>query len=663
MAGLFFNAETQRRRGGRDFDHISFRPLRSLRLCVSALKNKPRLVRAARKKTRVQLWGARVGKSPAMPAPAPKNESLRDLAHLFTYVRPYRRGFVFAMAASFVSMSFGAMFPFFVKHLLDAAIPSLKPIPPGAWQPGLNATAQLLIGSLAVQAVLTFFSSLAFNTVGESAVVDLRRALYARLIAQPMAFFGDHRVGELSSRLSSDLAQIQETLTFTVAQAIRQSMLLAVGLVAIAVTSLRLSGVMLATVPVLMLAAVISGRKVRRFSRTAQDRLAETATVVEETLTGIANVKAFGNEAYEQRRYAAGLGGYLAVILRAARYRAALVAFIIFGIFGAIVLVLWYGGKLLQSGAMSHGDLTMFMLFTMFIGGGVSAVPEIISSVQKTLGATQRVRELLREPGEARGAEIEDGRSEIAPRLSGAVRFDGVHFRYPSRPELPVLRGVSLEVRAGEKVALVGPSGAGKSTLTALLLRFYEPDGGALLLDGKNARELPLKVVRGNMAIVPQEVLLFGGSIRENIAYGRPGASEADVIAAAERAHCSEFIARFPEGYETLVGERGVKLSGGQRQRLAIARALLRDPAILILDEATSSLDSESEALIQAALATLLAGRTAFIIAHRLATVRQCDRICVLENGIITETGTHAELIAAPSGTYRRLAELQFGAA
>lgn len=592
-----------------------------------------------------------------MPAavPAPRRESLRELAHLFAYVRPYRRRFFIAMAASFISMSFGAMFPFFVKYLLDAAIPSLKPIAAGTWRPGLDTVALLLLGSLVVQAVLTFFSSLAFNTVGERAVVDLRQDLYARLIAQPMSFFGEHRVGELSSRLSSDLAQIQDTLTFTVAQAIRQAMLLGVGLVAIAAISPRLSGVMLATVPVLMLAAVIFGRKVRHFSRAAQDRLAETATVVEETLTGIANVKAFGNEAYEQRRYAAGLAGYLEVILRTAKYRAGLVAFVIAGIFGSIVLVLWYGGKLMQAGAMSHGDLTMFMLFTMFIGGGVSAIPEIISSVQKTLGATQRVRELLREPGESRA-------ESAAPtaRLTGAVRFDAVHFHYPSRPELPVLRGVSLNVRAGEKVALVGPSGAGKSTLTALLLRFYEPETGALFLDGKNARELPLDTVRGNMAIVPQEVLLFGGSIRENIAYGRPGASEADIRAAAERAHCHEFIARFPEGYETLVGERGVKLSGGQRQRLAIARALLRDPAILILDEATSSLDSESEALIQAALATLLAGRTAFIIAHRLATVRQCDRICVLENGVITETGTHAELMAAPSGTYRRLAELQF---
>lgn len=600
-------------------------------------------------------------------AAKPQRESLRALAHLFAYVRPYRRRFYIAMVASFVSMSFGAMFPFLVARLLAAATPGLAPMVIAGWRPSLDEVALVLIASLGIQAVLTFFSSLSFNSVGERAVVDLRQALYAQLITQPMAFFGEHRVGELSSRLSSDLAQIQDTLTFTVAQVIRQFMLLVVGLVAIAATSLQLSGIMLATVPVFMLAAVVFGRKVRRFSRAAQDRLAETATVVEETLTGIANVKAFGNEAFEQRRYAAGLAGYLAVILRTARARAALVAFIIFAIFGAIVLVLWWGGRLMQAGQLTHPQLTQFIFYTLFIGGAVSALPEIFSSVQKTLGATQRVRELLREPGEAPRAEIGDGRSEmgagVTPRLTGSVRFADVCFSYPSRPDLPVLRGVSLEVRAGEKIALVGPSGAGKSTLTALLLRFYEPNTGTLFLDGTNARELPLATVRGQMAIVPQEVLLFGGSIRENIAYGRPGASEADLRAAAERAHCHEFIARFPESYDTLVGERGVKLSGGQRQRLAIARALLRDPAILILDEATSSLDSESEALIQAALATLLAGRTAFIIAHRLATVRQCDRICVLENGVITETGTHAELMAAPSGTYRRLAELQFGTA
>jgi ATP-binding cassette subfamily B protein len=294
------------------------------------------------------------------------------------------------------------------------------------------------------------------------------------------------------------------------------------------------------------------------------------------------------------------------------------------------------------------------MLYTAFVGGAVSSFAEIVSQVQKAIGATQRVRELL-------GEEAEPAQTSGA-RLRGAFAFDGVDFRYPSRPDLPVLRGLSLVAQPGEKIALVGPSGAGKSTIVSLLLRFYEPEAGTLTFDGRPATDFTLADVRGNLAVVPQEVLLFGGSIRDNIAYGRPGASEDEIRDAARRAHCEEFIARFPEGYATLVGERGVQLSGGQRQRVALARAFLRDPAILILDEATSSLDAESENLIQQALDTLLAGRTALIIAHRLATVRRCDRIYVLDAGAVVESGTHEALLARPDGHYRRLAELQFSA-
>ncbi|HEV7868192.1 MAG TPA: ABC transporter transmembrane domain-containing protein [Chthoniobacteraceae bacterium] len=585
---------------------------------------------------------------------------LGDLRHLFSYLRPYRPSWVLAIVTSSISMAFGAMFPWLVGQLLDAAIPSLKIVEVQPWQRDLNTVALVLIGTLLVQAVLMFISSLLFHSVGERAVVDMRQELYGHLIGQPLRFFGEHRVGELTSRLSSDLAQIQDTLTFTVGQALRQAMLLVAGLVMIAATSVKLSLVMLSSVPVVMLLGVLFGRRIRKLSSTAQDRLATTSTVVEETLQGIANVKAFGNEPYENSRYARGLHDYLAIVLQTARSRAALIAFIIFAIFGAIVLVLWYGSHLLREGQLTHGNLTRFVFYTMFIGGAVSSVPEIISNVQRTLGATQRVRELLAEPAELLVANTERSPAAPLPRLRGQVAFNDVHFRYPSRPDLPVLRGLNLEAQPGEKIALVGPSGAGKSTLVSLLLRFYEPDAGRLLLDGQDASVLDLRTVRANMAIVPQEVLLFGGSIRENIAYGRPGASDEQIRAAAEQAHCTEFIARFPEGYETLVGERGVKLSGGQRQRLAIARALLRDPAILILDEATSSLDSESEALIQSALDVLLAGRTALLIAHRLATVRRCDRIYVIEHGTVTESGSHAELIAKPAGTYRRLAEMQF---
>ena len=593
-----------------------------------------------------------------MSAPTDPKPSYRELAGLFRYVLPWRGRFIAAMAASFVSMGFGLMFPYLVGNLLDAAVPSVKvpQLPP--WMRDVNQVALFLAGSLAVQAAFTFFSSYSFNKVGESAVVALRRDLYARLISLPMRFFGEHRVGELSSRLSNDLAQIQDTLTFTCAQAIRQTMMLLGGLGLIAVTSLRLSLVMISSFPVLMLLGVLFGRRIRKLSRTAQDRLAETSTIVEETLQGIANVKAFGNESHETARYAAGLDGFLKIVLKSARLRAGLISFIIVGIFGSIVLVMWYGARLMQAGVLTHGELTRFVLSTIFVGGSVSSFAEIFTQIQKTLGATQRVRELLDEipePGLAMSKP-----PDASSRLSGAVAFERVSFRYPSRPDLPVLRELSLEAKPGERIALVGPSGAGKSTIVSLLLRFYEPDTGRILFDGRPAAEFDLRTVRGNMAIVPQEVLLFGGSIRENIAYGRPGASDDEIRHAAARAHCVEFIDRFPEGFATLVGERGVKLSGGQRQRIAIARALLRDPAVLILDEATSSLDSESEQLIQSALAALLENRTAFIVAHRLSTIRQCDRIHVIEAGTVIESGTHEELIAREGGTYRRLAELQF---
>ena len=607
-----------------------------------------------------------------MPENTEPKPSYRELAGLLRYLRPWRRRFILAMVASFISMGFGLMFPYLVGNLLDAAIPSVKvpSLPP--WMRDVNRVALFLAASLAAQAVLTFFSSYSFNKVGESAVVALRRDLYSRLISLPMRFFGEHRVGELSSRLSNDLSQIHDTLTFTFAQAIRQTMLLVGGVGLIAATSLRLSLVMISSFPVLILLGVLFGRRIRKLSRTAQDRLAETATIVEETLQGIANVKAFGNEQHETRRYGAGLEGFLAIVLKGARLRAGLISFIIVGIFGSIVLVMWYGARLMQAGVLTHGELTRFVLYTIFVGGSVSSFAEIFTQIQKTLGATQRVRELLAEETEE-GFQISEPasvacspnlKSEIrnlkSSRLSGAVTFDCVSFRYPSRPDLPVLRALSLEAKPGERIALVGPSGAGKSTIVSLLLRFYEPESGRILFDGRAAADFELRTVRGNMAIVPQEVLLFGGSIRENIAYGRPGASDGEIRHAAARAHCVEFIDRFPEGFDTLVGERGVKLSGGQRQRIAIARALLRDPAILILDEATSSLDSESEQFIQSALTTLLENRTAFIVAHRLSTIRQCDRIYVIESGAVTESGTHEELIVREGGTYRRLAELQF---
>ncbi|MCF7759365.1 MAG: ATP-binding cassette domain-containing protein, partial [Cephaloticoccus sp.] len=457
------------------------------------------------------------------------------------------------------------------------------------------------------------------------------------------------------------VAQIEGALIDALPQMCRQTVFLLGGVTMIALTSGHLTLVMLGTLPVLIAAAVFFGRRLRRYSRETQDQLAATNTIVEETLQAIASVKAFANETFEMGRYHQANARVLAAALGAARWRAVFVAFFILALFGGIVIVLWFGASLLQSGGISPGELTRFVLYTTFVAGAMGQSAELFSQIQKTVGATQRVRELLREPMEIASVAAAAPVAGLPDRLRGEVAFEAINFRYPSRPESAVLHDITLHARPGERVALVGPSGAGKSTITALLLRFYDPNGGRLLIDGREARSYPLGWLRGQMAIVPQDVLLFGGTIAENIRYGRPGASDAEVRAAAQLANADEFIAAFPEGYATLVGDRGIKLSGGQRQRVAIARAILKNPAILILDEATSSLDSESERLVQDALEHLMKGRTTFIVAHRLATIRTADRIAVIEAGRIVELGNHEELSARPEGLYRRLSSLQFG--
>jgi ATP-binding cassette subfamily B protein len=408
--------------------------------------------------------------------------------------------------------------------------------------------------------------------------------------------------------------------------------------------------------------AVVFGRQLRKNSRETQDKLAETSIVVEETFQGIFNVKAFVNEAYEIARYTQKMDAFVQVATKGAKLRGAFMAFIVFALFSCIVVVLWSGASMLQTGHITTGQMTRFAMYTVFVAGAVGQFADLYSQIQKALGATQRVRDLLQEQPEFPVA-LATASSTAGEPLRGEVEFRDVHFRYATRPEVEVLKGISFDVKRGEKIALVGPSGAGKSTIISLLLRFYDPQPGEILMDGKPATDYPLAWLRNQMSIVPQEALLFGGSIFENIAYGRPGATEAEVIEAAKQAHAHEFIAPFPEGYQTLVGERGVKLSGGQRQRVAIARAILKNPKILILDEATSSLDSESERLVQLALDQLMENRTTFMIAHRLATVRRADRILVIQDGKLVESGTHIELNQQDNGLYRRLAELQFNVA
>jgi ABC-type multidrug transport system fused ATPase/permease subunit len=583
-------------------------------------------------------------------------ENLKQALELFRYLRPYRARFSAALVSLFVSSLLSLAFPYLAGSIIDAALHHAK----GAGSmAATDRTACLLMGILALQAGLSFFQSLSLATTGQRSLVDLRRDTYAKLISLPMTFFAQRRVGELASRLSSDLVQMEDTLITFLPQFLRQSTILIGGITLIAVTSLQLTGVMLASLPVIIVAAVIFGRKTRKIYRQAQDRLADTATIVEETLQGILNVKAFSNEGYELERYHEGLGSFLTITLRGARLRAAFIAFIVFALFGFIVLVLWSGARLLQQGEITFGQLTRFSLYTAFVAGAMGQFAELYSQLQKAVGATQRVRELLRETGEV-DVHLGPTPPSSLPRLRGDVVFKDVRFTYPSRQGVEVLHGVNLAATSGQKVALVGPSGAGKSTLISLLLRLYEPSSGRLLIDGRDAHDYRLAELRGQMSMVPQEVLLFGGSIADNIAYGKPGASAKEIEQAARQANAHDFIQAFPEGYATLVGDRGIKLSGGQRQRVAIARAILKNPAILILDEATSSLDSESDQLIQEALETLMQGRTSFIIAHRLATVRHADRIIVIAGGRVVESGTHEELQANEDGTYCRLAALQF---
>jgi ATP-binding cassette subfamily B protein len=593
---------------------------------------------------------------------APLNrESLRQTLALARYVRPYRARFFFGLTTLFISAGLGLAFPLLAGSLIDAALHPGHAALPHFGPLTINAVALLLAASVSLQALASFNSSLCFNRVGQSALADLRRECYERLIALPMAFFSQRRVGELTSRISTDVAQIEGALIDALPQMCRQTVFLVGGVTMIALTSLQLTFVMLGTLPLLIAAAVFFGRRLRHYSRETQDQLAATNTIVEETLQAIASVKAFANETFELGRYDRANRRALAAALGAATWRAVFVAFFIVALFGGIVIVLWFGARLLGTGQVTPGQLTRFVLYTTFVAGAMGQAAELFSQVQKTVGATERVRELLREPTEITPGAPAAAAGPLPPRLAGAVAFEGVSFRYPSRPEVAVLHDITLAARPGERIALVGPSGAGKSTLTALLLRFYDPEQGRILVDGRDARDYPLAWLRGQMAIVPQDVLLFGGTIAENIVYGRPGASDAEVKAAARLANADDFITAFPDGYHTLVGDRGIKLSGGQRQRIAIARAVLKNPAILILDEATSSLDSESERLVQGALDHLMEGRTTFIIAHRLATIRTADRIAVVEGGRVVEVGTHDELTAREGGLYRRLSALQFG--
>ncbi len=593
-------------------------------------------------------------------------ENLRQALVLFKYLKPYRGKFILGLIFIALSAFTTALFPLFLGKMIDA-------VSPGADLPGmdkgsqfgfnlknihwsLNTTLLLIFCQLTVQTFFSFMRVYLLTAVGERSLADMRKDVYSKLLTMPMSFFTEKRVGELSNRISSDLSQIQDAISFTLAEFLRGVFTLIIGLFFIFWISPKLAFVMLSVVPLLAIIAVVFGKQIRKMSRKTQDQLADSGTIVQETFHGISIVKAFTSEFHEITRYVKSLKAVVSTAISNARYRGAFVAFMIFSLFGTLAFVVWYGARMIPE-ELSIGLLIMFVVFSMFVGGTFAGFADMFSQLQKTLGATQSVREILRSEGEP----VDLKQITIEPQyiLKGNVRFEHVAFSYPSRKDIQVLRDLTLTAKDGEQIAIVGPSGAGKSTIASLLLHFYEPDSGSVYFDERPACEFPLSQLRRQMAFVPQDVILFGGSIRENIAYGKPEARDEEIMAAAKNANAHEFIKRFPEQYETIVGERGIKLSGGQRQRIAIARAILKDPAILILDEATSSLDSESEQLVQDALDNLMKGRTSFVIAHRLSTIRNADKIVLIDKGIVSEAGTHNELMSH-NGLYRKLNDMQF---
>ncbi|EYB67155.1 ABC transporter ATP-binding protein [Deinococcus phoenicis] len=591
--------------------------------------------------------------SPRPPATrdptAPRvNRDPRQLARLLAFARPSRHLFVLGLLATLVSSGLNLVFPLLFGRLIDASFLKVGSTDTGP----LDRTVLALLGIFALSALFGAAQSYLLSRVGAGVVADLRRALFGHLLTLSPRFFADHKTGDLTSRLTADVGTVQTVTSTALAQLAAQGVSLIGAVTLLVLTSPRLSLLTLAVIPLVVGTAVVIGRQIRRVSREVQDRVAEANASAEEAISGVRVVQSFTAEPVEEARYGRGVIASFLAALKRARLQALMGGTMSFLTFGALAVVLWYGGRQVMAGDLTPGNLVTFLIYALQVGGTVAALTGIFNQFQEALGASGRIFELLDE----RSDLPEPAAPTPLGRAQGRVTFDHVSFQYG---DVPTLRDVSFEVPAGQVVALVGPSGAGKTTLVNLIPRFWDVTGGTLRVDGRDVRDYALADLRAQVGLVPQETLLFSGTVEDNIRYGRPGASPGEVEAAARAANAHAFITAFPEGYATVVGERGVKLSGGQRQRVAIARALLKDPRILILDEATSALDNESEALVQAALDTLMQGRTTFVIAHRLSTVRNAGRILVMDAGEIVEDGTHEALIAA-GGLYRDLYERQF---
>lgn len=572
--------------------------------------------------------------------------SLRKLIGIFRFMLPYKGIFLIGLLSLALSSLILLAFPRLAGELLDVA--SGKP----RYFESIDHVAIALLLILFVQSIFSFVRVYTFSIVSEKGMAAVRESVYRKVVWLPMTFFDSRRVGEVMSRLTSDIGTLQDTFSFVLAELLRQLLTLIFGIAIIFYLAPTLTAFMLITIPLLVISALVFGKYIRQLSKKTQDKLAAANVVVEESLHSINIVKAFTNENFELNRYTRAIGEVVRVAIQSSRYRGLFISFVIFALFGGIVAVGWFGASLVQAGELTVGELFSFIFYTSFIGFSIAGLGDIYTQLQRSVGASERILEILDLPDEA---------SPPADpiNLRGEIAFSGVSFSYPSRKDYIVLKDLNFCIRPGEKVALVGKSGSGKSTIINLLLRFYPLDQGTVTVDGYPIEDLNLTAFRKNLGVVPQEVILFGGTIAENIAYGKADARPDEIREAARKANALEFIERFPDAFETLVGDRGIKLSGGQRQRIAIARAILKDPAILILDEATSSLDAHSEVLVKEALEKLMEGRTSIIIAHRLSTIKKVDRIFVIHEGALAEVGSHEELSALDNGIYNNLLQLQ----
>ncbi|MFZ9954793.1 MAG: ABC transporter ATP-binding protein [Flavobacteriales bacterium] len=576
------------------------------------------------------------------------------LSFLKPYYPQYALGFVFLVGTSIISVAM----PMLIAKLLGSDYASNVPF---EFELGATDTVYGVLITLAILmpalAIFSFFRVYLFSWVTQGTLRDLRLAAFTHLVSSPISFFDKNKVGELTSRIATDTNMIEETLTTSIAEFIRQLIVVSFSVVIIFIYSTKLALIMLSVIPVVAIVAMIFGKYIKKLSRAAQDEAAKSNSVVEEALMGIKNLKAYTNEFFEINNYKKTVDDIKKLSMKSALWRGLFIAFIMVVMFGAIVFIMWQGIEQVKSGDLEQAHFFQFLFLTVMLGTSIGSIPDLYSKIQKSLGATENLMNLMQETLEPVNTSHSTNSQDP---LKGDIEMKDVSFYYETRKNVQVLNKVNLRINQGETVALVGSSGSGKSTLASLLLGFYETTEGTILFDGKEKNSYNLSELRSNIAYVPQEVILFGGTIEENIRYGKPSAGKEEVIEAAKKANAHNFVNGFPEGYQTLVGDRGIQLSGGQKQRIAIARAVLKNPSILILDEATSALDSESEQLVQEALDNLMQNRTSVVIAHRLSTIKNANQILVLQNGEIVEKGTHHELSGKENGVYKKLSELQF---